>query len=93
MVNNENGETALGQVRKQLLWKQTKLEDSLQPSLKAPFSKPENREKFWQDFYDNPFDDIAKIYGKYGWKSKIKIIIKRIKKKVISGGKGTSSII
>lgn len=93
LVNNENGETALGQVRKQLLWKQTKLEDSLQPSLKAPFSKPENREKFWQDFYDNPFDDIAKIYGKYGWKSKIKIIIKRIKKKVISGGKGTSSII
>ena len=50
LVNNEAGEKAFEKVKERLIWKQTKLEDSLQPPLKAPFPKPENRNQFWSDF-------------------------------------------
>lgn len=50
LVNNEAGEKAFEKVKEKLVWKQTKLEDSLQPPLKAPFPKPKNREQFWSDF-------------------------------------------
>lgn len=53
LVNNDIGEKFLEQVRKSIEWKKTKLEDSMQTPLKEPFSKPENREQFWKDFYKN----------------------------------------
>lgn len=93
LVNNEKGQEALEQVKNQLVWKETKLEDSLQSPLKTPVQKPRNRERFWQDFYCKPFDYIARMYGKYGWKSKLKTIMKRIKKKVFHSGKRTPNSI
>lgn len=80
LVNNEVGEKALEQVKDLLIRKQTKLEDSLQPPLKAPFPKPENREQFWNDFRNKPFDYIAKKYGGIGFKDKLKAKINRGKK-------------
>lgn len=56
LVNNEAGEKIFEKVKKRLIWKQTKLEDSMQPPLKAPFSKPDNREQFWSDFENKSFD-------------------------------------
>lgn len=47
LVNNEAGEKIFEKVKERLIWKQTKLEDSMQPPLKAPFPKPDNREQFW----------------------------------------------
>lgn len=41
--NNEVGEKAFEDVKEKLIWKKTKLEDSLQPPLRAPFPKPDNR--------------------------------------------------
>ena len=93
LVNNEKGQEALEQVKNQLVWKETKLEDSLQSPLKTPVQKPRNRERFWQDFYCKPFGYIVRIYGKYGWKSKLKTIMKRIKKKVFHSGKRTPNSI
>lgn len=93
LVNNEKGQEALEQVKNQLVGKETKLEDSLQSPLKTPVQKPRNRERFWQDFYCKPFGYIARIYGKYGWKSKLKTIMKRIKKKVFHSGKRTPNSI
>lgn len=41
-------EKMLEQVKEQLIWKETKLEDSLQPTLKAPFPQSQNREQLWE---------------------------------------------
>lgn len=82
LVNNEDGEKVFEQVKEQLTWKQTRLEDSLQPPLKAPFSKPENREQFWNDFSNKPFEYIAKKYGGYGLKNKAITFLGKIKRKI-----------
>lgn len=82
LVNNDIGEKFLEQVKKSIEWKKTKLEDSMQTPLKEPFSKPENREQFWKDFYENSFEYVAKKYGRYGLKNKIKAVFRRIRMKL-----------
>ncbi len=84
LINNENGKKALEEVKYQLIWKQTKLEDSLQPSLKAPFPKPENREQFWMDFNNKSFEYTAKKYGKKKTIDRIIEKLRNIKKRVIN---------
>ena len=74
--NNEVGEKAFEDVKEKLIWKKTKLEDSLQPPLRAPFPKPDNREQFWSDFKNKPFIYIAKKYGGMGVKKNIKTYLK-----------------
>ena len=82
LVNNEVGERAFERVKENLIWKQTKLEDSLQPPLKAPFPKPENREQFWSDFENKSFEYVAKKYGGIGLKNDAKSLLRKIKRKV-----------
>ena len=97
LINNESGAGVFEIVKERLIWKQTKLEDSLQPPLKAPFPKPHNREQFWRDFKNKPFEYIAKKYGGIGLMNKSKIFLRKIKRKikklVIKDGKGNTSII
>lgn len=80
LINNEVGERALQLVKDNLVWENTKLEDSMQPPLKAPFQKPENREQFWIDFRNKSFKYIAKKYAGYGLKSNIKKVFRKIKR-------------
>ena len=63
LVNNEVGEKILDEVKDKLIWRETRIEDSMQPPLKAPFPKPETREQFWKDFENKDFSYIAKKYG------------------------------
>lgn len=94
LVNNEIGEKAFEQVKSQLSWKQTRLEDSLQPPLKAPFPKPENREQFWNDFKNKSFGYVAMKYAGIGLKNGAKVFLRKIKRKikklVVKGGKRNS---
>ncbi|MBU5461084.1 Coenzyme F420 hydrogenase/dehydrogenase, beta subunit C-terminal domain [Anaerostipes sp. MSJ-23] len=83
LVNNNKGEKLLEQIKENIEWKKTKLEDSMQTPLKEPFLKPENREQFWKDFYENSFEYIAKKYGRYGLANKIKAVFRKIKVKLI----------
>ena len=95
LVNNEAGERDFEKVKEMLIWKPTKLEDSLQPPLKAPFPKPENRDQFWSDFENKSFEYVAKKYGGIGFKNDAKSFLRKIKKKikklVVKGGKRNSS--
>ena len=97
LINNEAGEKAFEKVKENLIWKQTKLEDSLQPPLRAPFPKPENRDQFWSDFENKSFEYVAKKYGGIGFKNDAKSFLRKIKRKikklVVKGGKKTSSTI
>lgn len=82
LVNNEAGEKALELVKDKLVWKQTELKNSMQPPLKAPFPKPENREQFWNDVQNKSFEYIATKYGGYGIWNDIKALIRKIKRKI-----------
>ena len=97
LINNENGEKVFEQVKNRLTWKQTRLEDSLQPPLKAPFPKPDNREQFWNDFRDKSFEYVAKKYGGIGLKNDAKTFLRKIKRKikklVAKGGKRNTGTI
>ena len=97
LINNEAGEGAFEKVKERLIWKQTKLEDSLQPPLKAPFPKPKNREQFWNDFENKTFEYVAKKYGGMGLKNVAKSLLRKIERKikklVSKGGKRNTSTI
>jgi len=97
LVNNEAGEKAFEKVKEGLIWKQTKLEDSMQPPLKAPFPKPENRDQFWSDFENKTFEYVAKKYGGIGLKNAAKSLLRKIERKikklVSKGGKRNTSTI
>lgn len=83
LINNEFGEKIFEEVKEKLKWKQTRMEDSMQPSLKESVHKPDTREKFWNDFSRKKFDYIAKRYGGIGMEHKIVKVIKKIKRKLV----------
>ncbi len=89
LINTEKGNKLFQNTISDLDIVQTKIEDSLQPALLKPFSKPKERDTFWKDFKEQQFEYIAKKYGGYetGVKklihrtlSKTKRILIRIKK-------------
>ena len=82
LVNNEIGEGIFEEVKDRLSWKQTKLEDSLQAPLKAPFPKPDNRAQFWSDFQNKPFEYVAKKYGGIGLENAVKTLSRKIRRKI-----------
>ena len=71
--------------------------DSMQPPLKAPFPKPENRDQFWIDFENKSFEYVAKKYGGIGLKNDVRSFLRKIKGKikklVVKGGKRNTSTI
>ena len=83
LVNNDKGARIFETVKEQIKWKQTRLEDSLQPPLKAPFPEPKNRKTFWTDFENKDFDYIAKKYGGIGTINKVKRLLRKIKRKLV----------
>ena len=80
LVNTEAGEQLFEEIKNKIRWKRTRIEDSMQQPLKAPFPKPENREQFWNDFRTRTFSYVAKKYGGYGIRNKR--IFRRIKRKL-----------
>lgn len=83
LVNDENGEIVFDSVKDSLRWKVTRLEDSMQPPLKAPYPEPNNRDAFWSDFSNRSFGYVAKKYAGAGFISKIKRGFVKIKRKLI----------
>lgn len=83
LINNEKGVAVFNIVKDQLRWKKTKLEDSMQEPLKAPFPAPNNRKNFWNDFLNGSFNYAAKKYGGAGIGNKFKRGLRKIKRKLV----------
>ena len=81
-INNEKGQALFNEIKENLVYISTKIEDSLQPALVKPFPKPENREHFWDEYRRKSFNKIAKKYGEYGTRWKIKKFVDKIIRKV-----------
>ncbi|MFR2776310.1 MAG: Coenzyme F420 hydrogenase/dehydrogenase, beta subunit C-terminal domain [Anaerostipes sp.] len=83
LVNNDKGLKVFESVRDDIHWKETRLEDSMQPPLIAPFPKPDNREQFWNDFISKKFQYIANKYADAGVVNLLKKVLRKIKRKLI----------
>ena len=66
LINNEKGSNFFEQIKDRVKWKETRIEDSMQPPLIAPFPKPNERNHFWYDFDKKKFGYIVKKYGGTG---------------------------
>lgn len=78
LVNNEKAEVFFESLKNEIQWKSTRIEDSMQPPLKAPFPKPDGRDRFWKDFRKRNFNYIVYKYGSDGFIYRIKSKIKRM---------------
>lgn len=94
IVNTKNGEKLFNNIADNLLIKQIKLNDCLQPQLKHPIKEPSNRDAFWNYYYKKGFESVLKKYTKYGFILKAKYYIRcklsNIKQKLIILTKKTS---
>lgn len=81
LINDEKGMDAFNIVRDELIIRDTRIEDSIQPPLMGPYNEPVNREKVWAGYYKYGFKYIAQRYGKrgivYKLRRKIMTLIKR----------------
>lgn len=78
LINNNRGEEIFNGVKERIKWQETRIEDSMQSPLVAPFPEPVNRRDFWSDFNCKEFDYIAKRYGGAGIKNKIRNVLRLI---------------
>lgn len=83
LVNNQKGDQIFEMIKENVRWKATLLEDSMQPPLKAPFPKPNERNAFWKDFAYKDFGYISKKYGGQGILNKVKSGLGKIKRKLL----------
>ena len=81
LVNSEKGAKAFELAKKSLVWKETRIEDSMQPPLRGPFKKPQGREKFWKDYAELSFQEIAEKYGRLSIKGRLQNLKKSLVKK------------
>lgn len=83
LINNEKGKEFFDTIKEQVKWQETRLEDSMQPPLIAPFPEPRNRKNFWSNFENKNFDCIARKYDGKGLGNKIKRVMRKVKRKLI----------
>lgn len=83
LINSEQGMELFKKIKNVLIFKKTRIEDSMQPPLIGPFPQPKEREQFWLDFKNKNFTYIAKVYGGYQGKIKhtAKAILRAVKRK------------
>lgn len=74
LINSVKGKKYFEYIKKDLEYKETELQKCLQPPLVKPFPEPDNRECFWKDLREKPFQYIANVYGKNGIKYRMKRI-------------------
>lgn len=78
LINNERALELFNRIKEEIEWKQTKLEDSMQPPLINPFEKPPEREQFWMDFPKYNFSKIVRKYTEYNRLYFLKKMLKRV---------------
>ena len=59
LINSQKGSDYFEKIKHSVVWKKTCIEDAMQPSLQAPFSRPDNRNSFWKDYYNKDFSYIV----------------------------------
>lgn len=63
IVNTDKGVDIFEKSKQDIEWRETRIEDSMQPPLKAPFRRPRKRKVFWKEYKEKDFSYIVKKYG------------------------------
>lgn len=92
LVNTDKGSEYFEKIKKDVVWKETKIEDSMQRAFIRSEYRPENRDEFWEDFENKKFSFIAQKYGgvisfRKKFIKRIKMLFKRILRKDKKYGK------
>ena len=77
MVNNDHGMDYFNRVKSHLICEKTRYSDSTRPSMYNPANRPNDRDKFWNDFSQRDFEYIANKYGKKSFSSRLKKNVKK----------------
>lgn len=72
LINDDSGHSLFNLIKDTLDYRLCDIEKSMQAPLKAPFPSPNNRHSFWENFYKNGFDSVAKKHTDYGVYNKLK---------------------
>lgn len=72
LVNTSKGKIIFDKIKGDLEVWESNTTDCLQSNLVRPTKIPQNRDVFWQEYYDNGFEYIAKKYAGYNLKSIVK---------------------
>lgn len=82
LINSETGNKVFELVKNELIIQPAKIELALQPPLRTQFPKPEDRDRFWNDFENRSFTYIAKKYANFGTVNEIKNFLRKVKGKL-----------
>ena len=66
LVNSQKGNILFNSIREDIHFFETEKVHCLQPQLKAPISRPENRAEFWEDFRTKNFNFLVYRYVYHG---------------------------
>lgn len=55
LLNNDRAENLFETVKDTVIWKATRIEDSMQPPLESPFPRPSDRDCFWDGLKNRDF--------------------------------------
>ena len=77
ILNTEKGVSYFERAKEQLEIIEVQLDEYMQPNLRNPSNRPDDREGFWNDFVERGFEYISYKYGDNTLKGNIKSIIKR----------------
>ena len=83
LINTNIGEYVFNAVKNKVMWKATRIEDSMQMALKEAVPKPSGREQFWNEYYAKNFGYIVRKYGGIDVISKLKSRFRKIKRKLV----------
>ena len=83
LINTSIGESIFNAVKDKVEWKATRIEDSMQMSLKVVAPKPIGREQFWNEYYVKNFGYIVWKYGGIDVISELKFRLRKIKRKLV----------
>lgn len=78
LINTDKGMQIFNFISRSCNYWQSNSQNCIQPQLVHPAIRPNNRDKFWTDYYEKGYIYIAKKYGGYNLVTEIKRKIKAI---------------
>lgn len=77
-LNTEKGLFVWEEIKNQINYISAKLKNCLQPNLISPTDLDPKSQSFYRDYEEKGFLYIAKHYGDFGWKIRLKTLIRRL---------------
>lgn len=82
IINTKKGEKLFSEIKNDINFESTTIENSLQEPLVKSYKKPRNRDKFWKDYKNKSLNRILNKYAKHGLKWKFINFLRKVKHKV-----------